>query len=113
MQDLARRAVNTDHVVVQGSELWCKACGQRQPLQLPINLKNFLHFCKTWVQAHEQCALIDQDKTLRELRQVANDLLDQNKRLVAAIDSLPETLSYEWAQHRYRLRKVAGLEASP
>ena len=102
--------MNTDHVVVQGSDLWCKACGQREPLQLPLSIKDFSHFCQMWAQAHEQCAAIDQAKTLRELRQVANDLLDQNKRLVAAIDSLPETLSYEWAQYRYRLRKVAGLE---
>lgn len=102
--------MNTDHVVMQGNDLWCKACGQREPLTLPLSVKDLSHFVQTWAQAHEQCAAIDQAKMLRELRQVANDLLEQNKRLVAAIDSLPETLSYEWAQHRYRLRQVAGLK---
>lgn len=102
--------MNTYHVVVQGSNLWCKACGQREPLVLPLPVKDLSHFVQTWAQAHEQCAALDQAKTLRELRQVANDLRERNKRLVAAIDSLPETLSYEWAQHRYRLRKEAGLE---
>ena len=105
--------MNTDHVVVQGSDLWCKACGQREPLVLPLPVKDLSHFVQTWAQAHEQCAALDQAKTLRELRQVANDLLERNKRMREAIDSIPDTASYEWSQHRLRLREAAGLEAAP
>jgi len=101
--------MNTDHVVVQGSNLWCKACGQREPLALPLPVKDLSHFVQTWAQAHEQCAFLDQARTLRELRQVANDLLEQNKRMREAIDALPDTLHYEWAQQRSKLRKAAGL----
>lgn len=101
--------MNTDHVVVQGSNLWCKACGQREPLRLPLWVKDLSHFVQTWAQAHEQCAFLDQARTLRELRQVANDLLEQNKRMREAIDALPDTLHYEWAQQRSKLRQAAGL----
>lgn len=101
--------MNTDHVVVKDNTLWCKACGQREPLRLPLSVKDFSHFCQTWAQAHKQCAFLDQAKTLRELRQVANDLLEQNKRMREAIDALPDTLHYEWAQQRSKLRQAAGL----
>lgn len=101
--------MNTDHVVVQGNDLWCKACGQREPLQLPLSIKDFSHFCQTWAQAHMECAMLDQAKTLRELRQVATKLLEQNNRMREAIDALPDTLHYEWAQQRFKLRQAAGL----
>ncbi len=101
--------MNTDHVVVQGSDLWCKACGQREPLALPLPVKDLSHFVQTWAQAHEQCAFLDQARTLSELRQVANNLLVQNNRMREAIDALPDTLHYEWAQQRSKLRQAAGL----
>ena len=105
--------MNTDHVVVKGNDLWCKACGQREPLQLPLSVKDFSHFCQTWAQAHEQCAAVDQTKTLRELRRVANDLLEQNNRMREEIATLPDTLHYEWAQQRSKLRQAAGLKDKP
>jgi len=101
--------MNTDHVVLKGNDLWCKACGQREPLQLPLSVKDLSHFVQSWAQAHKQCAAIDQAKTLRELRQVANGLLEQNNRMREAIDALPDTLHYEWAQQRSKLRQAAGL----
>lgn len=57
--------MKNDHVVVQGNNLWCKACGQREPLQLPLSVKDFSHFCQTWAQAHAPCAKAAQSK-LRE-----------------------------------------------
>lgn len=75
----------SSHVVVQGTELWCKACGQRQPLQLPLAVKDFSHFCQTWAQAHTDCALAERSKLVEELREVANKLMDEKVALRKAI----------------------------
>lgn len=102
--------MNTDHVVVQGSDLWCKACGQREPLVLPLPVKDLSHFVQTWAQAHEKCAEVDRAKVLLELRELARKLHDENRRLREAIDALPPTVFPEWDRHRQVLRRAAGLE---
>lgn len=47
--------MSTNHVVVQDNSLWCRACGCREPLLLPLSAKDFSHFCQTWAQAHKDC----------------------------------------------------------
>ncbi len=61
--------MNTDHVVVKGNDLWCKACGQREPLQLPLSVKDFSHFCQTWAQAHALCLEAAQSKLVTSMRE--------------------------------------------
>ena len=48
--------MNTDHVVVQGSDMWCKACGKREPLKLPLSVKDFTIHVQTWTEQHKDCA---------------------------------------------------------
>ena len=105
--------MNNDQVVVQGNDLWCRACGQREPLQLPLSVKDLSHFCQTWAQAHADCELVERWKLVGELREVANKLLAENKRMREAIAAMPDTAHYEWSREREKLRKAAGLEAAP
>lgn len=101
--------MKTDHVVVQGNDLWCKACGQREPLQLPLSVKDFSHFCQTWAQAHVDCPIAERSKLVVELREVANKLLNENLRMREAIATMPDTAFPEWAQQRKQLRQAAGM----
>ena len=48
--------MNTDHVVVQGSDVWCKACGKREPIKLPLSVKDFSIFVQTCTEQHKACA---------------------------------------------------------
>ena len=48
--------MNTDHVVVQGSDMWCKACGKREPIKLPLSVKDFTIHVQTWTKQHRACA---------------------------------------------------------
>lgn len=48
--------MSTDHVVVQGSDMWCKACGKREPIKLPLSVKDFSILVQTWTEQHKDCA---------------------------------------------------------
>jgi len=48
--------VNTDHVVMQGNDIWCRACDAREPLRLPLSVKALSHFVQTWAEGHRLCA---------------------------------------------------------
>lgn len=48
--------MGTDHVVVQGNDMWCKACGKREPLLLPLSVKDFSIFVQAWTEQHKACA---------------------------------------------------------
>lgn len=99
-----------DHVVIQGNDIWCRACGKRESLKLPMPVNEFARHCKEWTEGHANCAYIEKSNLVQELRRISNELLDENKRLKEAIASIPDTASYEWSQHRLRLRRAAGLE---
>ena len=121
--------MKNEHVVVQGNDLWCKACGQREPLMLPLSVKDFSHHCQTWAQAHADCALVERSKLVAELREVANTLMDERKALREAINALPcvphrngclefDTVPCRCGTDTYNaalweVRRLAGLEDKP
>lgn len=55
--------MNTDHVVVQGNgygngEMWCKACGKREPISLPLGVADFCGLLQMWTDRHTACATV-------------------------------------------------------
>ena len=104
--------MNTDHVVVKDNTLWCKACGQREPLRLPLSVKDFSHFCQTWAQAHALCLEVAQSKLVTSMREAINALpFVPHSNGCLAFDTVPCCCGA--AAHNAaleRVRRAAGLD---
>lgn len=70
---------------------------------------------KTWkaiaIGLQRECDILRDALAQRDA--ATGHLRDENKRLKEAIASIPDTASYEWSQHRLRLREAAGLGVKP
>jgi hypothetical protein len=88
--------MNTDHVVVQGSDMWCKACGKREPLLLPLSVKDFSIFVQSWTEQHKACASYSK----RGDKQVAASAIMQALARIARLGPEAQELSLD-ARHAF------------
>jgi len=105
--------VNTEHVVVQGNgDMWCKACGKREPLRLPLGVKDFSIHVQTWMEQHKNCAITDYLTERDRLREaIRHWAVGPHAQWCATRADCPcDCAADEEFEARLTARKLVGLE---